>query len=97
MATQWMHTPIGPMPMRASAVTKHEVMSDREIADQALRNGTPHIDPEAYSELLHRGLSGPGWTEAATYQEIERRETGAPTESQSTAAWMLQEIRKARF
>ena len=72
MSAQYMPTPCGPVPIREHVRKKMAVMSDREIADQAL--GGAFIDPEYYAELLHRGLSGPGMHKEDTYKLIEQRE-----------------------
>lgn len=77
MSAKYMRTPVGPMRIREEIRVRFAGMTDREIADQAIDNGTPFVDPEFYAELCHRGLSGPGWFKADTYREIEKREAQA--------------------
>lgn len=74
MTATHMPTPCGMVPIREPVRQELSQMTDREVADKALKSG-PFIDPEAYAELLHRGLSAPGWFHDDTYKEIERRES----------------------
>lgn len=71
-----MATPVGAIAISESIAETFKYMSDREIADKALKSG-PFIDPEYYAELLHRGLSGPGMYTEDTYRLIEQREQAA--------------------
>ncbi len=50
----------------------HAEMTDRDVACQAFAG--PFIDPEAYAELMHRGLAGPGMSEADTWARVAERE-----------------------
>ena len=73
MTAKYMPTPCGPVPIREHVRQELSEMTDREVADRAFSG--PFIDPESYAELLHRGLSAPGWFHEDTYKEIERRES----------------------
>jgi hypothetical protein len=74
MTAKFMKTPVGDMPIRKHVIQAMSKMTDREIADRALRSGR-FIDPEYFAELCHRGLSGPGMFEVDTYELIEKRES----------------------
>ena len=52
MTATHMQTPVGPIPIRAAIIEEMAGLSDREIADKAL--GGRFIDPEYFTELLHR-------------------------------------------
>jgi hypothetical protein len=48
-------------------------MTDREIADKALKSSS-YIDPEFFAELVNRGLSWRGCAIEDTYRMIGERE-----------------------
>lgn len=79
MTAMHMITPVGKLPIREGIRMVLSKMTDREVADAALRSG-PFIDPESYAELCHRGLSGAGIYESDTYELIEKREKEAEGE-----------------
>lgn len=49
-----MPTPVGPIRIRAHVREQMASMSDEQIAQHALDNGTPFIDPEFFAEHLRR-------------------------------------------
>ena len=55
-AATHMQTPCGPMRIPEWNRKQLAAMTDEEVRKQALDNGTSHIDPFAFSEMLHRGL-----------------------------------------
>lgn len=67
-----LRTPVGRFPVPDGIATDLDNMTDRQVADRALSGG--FIEPYAYSELLERGLSGPGMFKEDTYRLIEQRE-----------------------
>ena len=75
MAARYMRTPIGPVPIREAIVEAQSRMTDRQVADAAF--ASEFIDPEAFAELVHRGLCGPGMFQKDVYRLIEQREAEA--------------------
>lgn len=72
MPATHMQTPVGPLPIRRGLIERFETMTDREIADDTFRGG--FINPEAFAELVDRGLCKRGDFEADVYRRIERNE-----------------------
>lgn len=72
MSAQYLTTPVGLIPIRASVITEMSTMSDRQVADKCFADG--FICPEAFAELEHRDLVMPGTHEADTYELITLRE-----------------------
>lgn len=73
MTATHMKTPVGDIPIRESIRKEMATMTDRQIADKALRDA-PHINPEYFAELCHRGLCGPGVYRKDVYRMIQERE-----------------------
>ena len=71
-----MITPIVNIPIREGIIKDMEGQTDRQIADKIF--SAPFIDPEYYSELMDRGLSGPGVSIEETYRRINEREKTKP-------------------
>jgi hypothetical protein len=68
-----MKTPLGNIPIRQEVASKFPSMTDREIADKALKSSS-YIDPEFFAELVNRGLSWRGCAIEDTYRMIGERE-----------------------
>lgn len=69
MAATHMQTPVGPLPIRKHLAERFLTMTDREIADETFRGG--FINPEAFAELVDRGLCFRGDREADVYARID--------------------------
>lgn len=74
MSATHMQTPVGPLPIRRHLVERFKTMTDREIADETFSGG--FINPEAFAELVDRGLCFRGDFEQDVYRRIERAEKG---------------------
>lgn len=72
MSASTMRTPVGPMPIRPEVIEEMAAKTDLQIANEALKSG-PFVNPEYYSELCDRGLSGPGMTTEDTMEKIFQR------------------------
>ena len=62
MTATHMQTPVGPLPIRQGLIERFKTMTDREIADETFRGG--FVNPEAFAELVDRGLCRRGDFEA---------------------------------
>ena len=77
MPATHMQTPIGPLPIRRHLAERFASMTDLEIADETFKSQPGFINPEAFAELVDRGLCRRGDFEADVYRRIsERASTG---------------------
>lgn len=72
MPATHMQTPVGRLPIRRAMIERFQSMTDREIADETFRGG--FINPEAFAELVDRGLCFRGDLERDVYDRIDRVE-----------------------
>lgn len=62
-------TPVGPLPIRRHVIERFASMTDREIVDETFKSIPGFINPEAFAELVDRGLCHRGDFES----DVDRR------------------------
>lgn len=80
-----MQTPYGYVEIPPWTRDKFPKMTDREIVNAAINNGTRFINPEYFAELLNRGLAANGAQRSQIFKTLEQREAQQVTDSLNPA------------